>query len=50
MFFSNPERGRNQYTLAAPVDYSGAGLLGGKRVSMTLLPKRGRYPDLHGAR
>ncbi len=38
MFFSNPGRGRHQYTLASPVDYTGAGLLGGKRVSMTLLP------------
>lgn len=38
MFFSNPGRGRHQYTLASPVDYSGVGLLGGKRVTMSLLP------------
>ena len=38
MIFSNPRRGTNQYTLASPVDYTGVGLIGGKRVSMTLLP------------
>jgi UDP-3-O-[3-hydroxymyristoyl] N-acetylglucosamine deacetylase len=38
MIFSNPGQGKHQYTLAAPVDYTGVGLLGGKRVSMTLLP------------
>ena len=38
MFFSNPARGTHQYTLAAPVRYTGVGLLGNKPVSMTLLP------------
>ncbi len=38
MFFSNPVLGAHQYTLASPVDYTGVGLLGGKRISMALLP------------